>query len=284
MTEEVQPVAGLENPVATPEPTVGSETVSDVPPETSGEPETHEPEAEKTFTQKELDEIIAKRVAKEQRKAQREADRRIAAALQEQPKQPQVQAEGRPKPENFTSTEDYVEAVADWKASERIRTELEAREKASNEARQREEVSKVHSEFLSREDEVREKYDDYDKVAYQTPYECTPAMAQVIQWSEMGPELAYYLGKHPDEASRIAQIRNPLVAAKELGKLEDKISASPSVQKTSSAPTPIKPVTSKSSIPVRDTTDPRSDSLSTKEWIRLENERERKKLAAKGYR
>ena len=278
--EQVAQIPAGEIPVATPESTAGSDTASE---QIVSEDQQPEEKAEKTFTQQELDEIIAKRIAKAERKAQREADRRIAQAIQEaQPKQQTEAPAGRPKPENFTSTEDYIEAVSDWKAGERIRAEFDARETAQNEARARQEVSEIQSTYQGKEDDAREKYDDFDKVAYQTPYECTPAMAQAIQLSDVGPDLAYFLGKHPDEASRIAKL-HPLRAAQELGKLELKISDSP-VVKTSSAPSPIKPVNAKSDHPVRDTTDPRSDKLSAQEWIRLENERERKKLAARGFR
>ena len=282
MSEEqvVQPLTGEQIPVATPEPTAGLETASEQVSNDVSEEQT--PEVEKTFTQKELDEILAKRLAKAERKAQREADRRIAQAIQEaQPKQ-QIQAEGRPKPESFTSTEDYIEAVADWKAGEKIRNEFEAREKAQLEERAKEEVSRIQGTYHTLEDDARDRYDDFDKVAYQTPYDCTPAMAQTIELSDKGPDLAYYLGKHPEEAERIAQLP-PLRAAQELGKLELKISESPKI-KHSSAPDPIRPLAAKGDQPVRDTTDPKSDKLSTQEWIRLENERERKKLASKGYR
>jgi hypothetical protein len=42
-------------------------------------------------------------------------------------------------------------------------------------------------------------------------------MAETIQSSDIGPELAYYLGTNPKEADRISRL-HPLAQAKEIGK------------------------------------------------------------------
>jgi hypothetical protein len=96
----------------------------------------------------------------------------------------------------------------------------------------------------------------------------------------VGPEILYHLGQNPAEAKRIAQL-SPLSQAKEIGKLEDKLSSNPPAKKTSSAPAPISPVNGKgTSTPTYDTTDPRSiQSMDTSTWIAKERERQMKKAA-----
>ena len=107
-------------------------------------------------------------------------------------------------------------------------------------------------------------------------------MAETIQASEIGPELAYYLGSNPKEAERIARL-SPYLQAKEIGKIEVKLADNPPVKKTTSAPPPIKPVTAKTvGAPVRDTTDPRSiKEMSTSEWIEAERLRQIKQWEAR---
>jgi hypothetical protein len=97
--------------------------------------------------------------------------------------------------------------------------------------------------------------------------------------------MAYYLGSNPKEAERISRL-SPLSQAKELGKIEAKLSDNPPVKKTSSAPAPIAPVTARSSgSPATDTTDPRSiKSMSTSEWIEAERQRQVKKWEAQRNR
>jgi hypothetical protein len=107
-------------------------------------------------------------------------------------------------------------------------------------------------------------------------------MAQTIQASEIGPDVAYFLGSNPKEADRISRLA-PLLQAREIGKLEAKIASDPPVKKVSSAPAPITPIRGgKVNAPaVYDTTDPRSiKSMSTSEWIAAERLRQIKKMEA----
>lgn len=222
----------------------------------------------KTFTQEELDAAIGKRLAREQRKWEREQAARVAAQPAPKPAEP-------PSADQFTSPEAYAEALAEQKAEELIRRrEFE---------RQRSEILEAYQE---KEEEVRSKYEDFEQVAYNPNLPITPVMAESIQASDIGPEVAYFLGTNPKEAERISRLQ-PFLQAKEIGKIEAKLAANPPVKKTTNAPAPISPVTAKSSgQPAYDTTDPRSiKTMSTSEWIEAERQRQIKKLeAASRYR
>jgi hypothetical protein len=232
-------------------------------------PEDKPAEATKTFTQEELDAIVSKRLAREQRKWEREQ------ATRQTPKPAPVTAAEPPSADQFQSPEAYAEALAERKAEELLRQrEFE---------RQRFEILDAYHE---KEEEVRAKYDDFEQVAYNPNLPITPVMAESIQASDIGPEVAYFLGANPKEAERISRLQ-PFLQAKEIGKIEAKLAANPPVKKTTNAPAPISPVTAKSSgQPAYDTTDPRSiKTMSTSEWIEAERQRQIKKLeAASRYR
>jgi hypothetical protein len=106
-------------------------------------------------------------------------------------------------------------------------------------------------------------------------------MAETIQSSDVGPELAYYLGSNPKEADRISRM-SPLSQAKEIGKIEAKLVSSPPVKRTTSAPPPISLVTARSNgVSAYDTTDPRSTkTMNASEWIEAERKRQVKKWEA----
>jgi len=88
-------------------------------------------------------------------------------------------------------------------------------------------------------------------------------MAESIRASDIGPEVAYYLGANPKEAERISRLA-PIMQAKEIGRIEAKLANDPPVKRTTSAPAPISPVTARSSgAPAYDTTDPRSTKTMT---------------------
>jgi hypothetical protein len=229
-------------------------------------PEEKSAEPSKVFSQEEVDALIGKRLAREQRKWERQQQ-----ALKAQ--QPVAPAE-LPPPEQFESTEAYAEALATRKAEELL---------AQREAqRQQAEMLEAYSEL---EEEARAKYDDFEQVAYNPRLPVTETMAQAIRASDIGPELAYYLGSNPKEADRISRLP-AILQAKELGKVEAKLASDPPTKKTSNAPAPITPVTTRSAGgSAYDTTDPRSiKTMSTSEWIAAERQRQIKKLESRNLR
>jgi len=223
-------------------------------------PEDQTTETPKSFTQEELDAIVGKRLAREQRKWEREqAQRTVPTAPSE-----------LPPPDQFDSVETYAKAYAEQMLRER-------------------EVQKQRSEYVEayhdREEDARGKYDDFEQVAYNPNLRITTVMAETIQTSDVGPDVAYYLGSNPKEADRISRL-SPILQAKEIGKIEATLVSNPPVKKSSSAPTPISPVTARSSgAPAFDTTDPRSiKTMTTSEWIAADRARQMKKLEASKFR
>jgi len=166
-------------------------------------PETPEA-APKTFSQEELDAAIGKRLAREQRKWEREQ-------AQRQSEQQTLKAAPTATADQFESTEAYAEALALQKAEELI---------AKREAAKQQ--SQVLESYHEREEEARSKYDDFEQVAYNPKLSITNVMAETIQSSDIGPELAYYLGSNPKDADRISRM-TPLGQAKEIGKIEAKV-------------------------------------------------------------
>ena len=221
-------------------------------------------EASKVFSQEELDAAIGKRLAREQRKWERE---RATQAVPVTPKD-------LPAPDQFESVEAYADALAMQKAEQLIAQREEQRQQ-----------HEILETYHDREEEARAKYDDFEQVAYNPSVPITQVMAQSIQSSDIGPDLAYYLGTNIKEAERIARLA-PILQAKEIGRLEAKIANEPITKKTTSAPAPITPVTAKGSgSPAYDTTDPRSTkSMSTSDWIAAERARQAKAWEAKRNR
>lgn len=225
-------------------------------------PESTTPEAApKTFSQEELDAAIGKRLAREQRKWEREQAQRAQAPVT--PAAPVT-------PEQFTSTDEYVDALATQRAQELVAQREQQRQQ-----------TEVLDTFHEKEEEARGKYDDFDQVAYNPNLPITQVMAQAIQASDVGPDVAYHLGANPKEAERISKL-SPLQQAKEIGKLEAKLADSPPVKKTSTAPAPITPVTARNSGDASyDTTDPRSMKMTMAEWAAADNARTAKMLEAR---
>ena len=209
----------------------------------------------KVFTQEELDAIVSKRLAKAERKW----------AKMQTPSAPVVPVTP-PSLDQFGTVDEYAEA----RAEQIIQTR-----------QQQARHSEIVSAYQDREEDARDKYEDFEQVAYNPNLPITTVMAQTIQASEIGPEVAYYLGANPKEADRISRLE-PMIQAKEIGRIEAKLVTDPPVKKSTSAPSPISPVTARNSgNPAYDTTDPRSiKTMSPSEWIAADRLRQRKKWEA----
>ena len=222
MTEEVQNLAEVDSAPA-PEVTATPETVENAPVVADEQKES------RVFTQEELDAAIGKRLAREQRKWEREQAQRQAET------QTLRAPADIPPVDQFESPEAYADALAYKKAEELIAQRDQARQQ-----------SEILETYHEKEEEARTKYDDFEQVAYNPKLSITTVMAQSIQASEVGPEVAYYLGANPKEADRISRLA-PILQAKEIGRIEAKMANDPPVKKTTSAPAPISPVTARSS-------------------------------------
>lgn len=221
-----------------------------------------EPEAPqtKTFTQDELDAIVKKRLEREQRKWERQRAQQPVA-------QPPAQT---PTADQFSTTEAYAEALAVQKAEQLL----------AQRAMQQQQAQMLDAHH-DREEQARDRYDDYEQVVLNPRLPITDVMADTIRASEVGPDVAYYLGTNIKEAERISRLP-PIVQAKEIGKIEAKLVDNPPAKRSTSAPAPITPVTARNSNnPSYDTTDPRSiKTMNTSEWIEAERQRQIKKMQA----
>jgi hypothetical protein len=181
----------------------------------------------KTFTQEEVDALVQKRLLKKEREVLRNVQREQAEQAQ------RARIEQEPKRENFRDDDAYLEARLEQLA------EKKAAEKISQLEKQREQ-EKQSEQFQARAEKASEKYPDFHEVAGNPDLSINEGMAEFISDSDVGPDVAYYLGKHPSEAAKIAQM-SPIKAARELTRIEAEVSAKPPV-KTSNAPAPINPV------------------------------------------
>lgn len=198
----------------------------------------------------------------------------------------------RPKQETPPApepTETFDKTLADFNYDEgeyraHLREEIrrEAAEVARREVQQqhsRETARQRETSFKAREAEFAKTADDYHAIAHNPSLPITEGMAEAILESEDGPALAYYLGKNPDVTAKLAQLP-PLVAAREIGKIEARLAFEREKPKevVSKAPPPPPKIegAQPGNLNVKPD-DPESDKLSDAEWTRQRN----KQLARK---
>lgn len=200
---------------------------------------------ERVFTQKELDEILQKRLAKESRKVERyaraEAELRLLKEqIQSKPRENVEPTE--PKPNQFNDYESYIAALTDWKVDQKMRGLHEQTLKQRQIDEQTSHASKMRENLIRAAD----KYEDFEEVVANPSLPITVAMRDAIGESDIAGDVAYYLGTNAKEAERIAAL-SPIGQVKAILALEAKLKA-PEKKLTTDAPEPITPNSNKGQV------------------------------------
>jgi hypothetical protein len=215
----------------------GEESAPSTDEEETGEDSADEPPKKSKGVQKRIDELTrAKYEAEREREIARQELERYRREAEQQKAQPAT-GDNEPRFEDFSSYDDYVKAIAKHSALKEVNA-IKAQQAQETEARKAEEMKRAFDEKAAK---ARSKYDDFDTIALSPIVPYTPVMAQLVAESDIAGDLAYYLGKNLDEAKRLSQL-SPVDAAKQLGRLEAKLSEAPKPKKITQAPPPIKTV------------------------------------------
>jgi hypothetical protein len=224
------------------------------------------------------------------RKRAQEAERRaaylegLAEGRIKPEQQPEVRHELqpliRPNTEDFDTQQAYEDALLSWNR-ETIKRELAA---ANDEQVTRQRYDEIYGTYRQRMDAAAADNPELKAIETRPDLPISPTMAQLIHQSEMPDKLTLYFADHPDEAMRLFKTAeplldargnvvgvrgNPILVAREMGRLEAKLAAEPAVKpkEVTGAPEPHEPVGGgKGVINAADAFDP---NLSTDERIAL---------------
>lgn len=198
-----------------------------------------EEKVDKTFTQAELDEIVQKRVNKLERKLEKqrieqETRERVLSEVNRREPEPQ----GKPTPEQFTDYADYLEALADYKAEAKFAELTQKQREAQQRSQYQSEQERINDRKADLVQTGERKYDDFEEVVANSKAEIAEPAYLAILEADNSADILYYLAKNTADAERIAKLP-PYAQAKEIGKLEDKLTKP---VKLSNAPDPVTPI------------------------------------------
>ena len=178
--------------------------------------------------------------------------------------------EGKPTLEQFDyDQERFLDALSDWKVDQK----LQAADQRRVESEKAKTAAEKADEWAEREQAFIATTPDYVEVAHHAPINYSETMLDFLKDSDVGPQIAYHLGSHLDEAKAIEQL-SPTSQAAALARLELTLSPTEADAETTTArpartitkaPPPPATVTS-SGASRRSPSDP---NLSTEERIAL---------------
>lgn len=287
-TEETKKTDGTEVVTSTTEEAGTSEKkpVDETGQEAKDEGKTEEPSSEEDKEKRYTNEDMKKLRQSLQHETRKEREARIRAEEREKvlreimgdkkpdptakPPEPEVKVELPPRPkrpvppqeDKFQTRAEYDEAVRKHEQEEIPQYEdslfewrRETEQKKQEASQKQEEAKKVENtvkEAITNQVKTgREKYKDFDEVVLNQPdIPITVSMTHVLIRRPDGADVAYYLGKNPEEARRIAAL-DPMNQAVELGMISAKLKsgpAAPAQQKTTKAPNPPSTVAAKAKV------------------------------------
>lgn len=270
MSEESKGPDGAEETVTPAEPDVketevkegeeeAANAVKEEPaPQTGESAEAAEPKKAKGV-QKRIDELT-RTIYQERREKEQ-----LMEMLKGQIKPQSAQTENVPKLEDFPSYDAFIDAKIDFQASKIAEKKFGDVERQKQIEKDKQSHEDSLRNWSSKVETARDKYEDFDDIVGNNNVPVSFAMSRAIMNSDSGTDIAYYLGKNPQEAIRISNLE-PFASAREIGKIEAKLTSSPAPKRPSAAPDPIIPVGSKE----RANRDPEKMSIS--DWMKNRRE------------
>ena len=153
----------------------------------------------------------------------------------------QLRSTPAPREEDFGDSAEYARAQIKRAARESaLESETESLNREYQTLRDRRQEA-----WGERVAEARERMPDFDNV-FDGNVPVSEVMADLIAESDVGAELAYYLGKNRSVAHRIYEM-NPIDAAREIGRLERSVTL-PKAKQVSTAPKPVPQVAGKAHV------------------------------------
>lgn len=258
MTEELQVAATTDAPEVHTE-NVAPEPVQAEQAQTEQKQE-REPDELPKGVRKSIDRLTRQRYQAEAKAEMLE--KRLAELEARANPQPAVQAEPQaPTLDQFGGDWDkYIEAkaeyVAERKLAERERVQSQRSEQQRAQMTEQQAAQVFHAEVKK----AQVAYPDFVAVMEESDAQVTPVMQRAIfALGEVGPDVAYYLAKNPEESYRIAGL-DPVSAVAAIGRLSAK--AQRPAPKQSNAPAPVSGVAPKAQV-VKD-----PSKMSDAEWYK----------------
>lgn len=213
--------ARAEGKETVPQKAAASVTVEEPPEKTIEETKTEDekPKGKGGF-QKRIDRLIKHSATLEEQlaKAMRELEARSATKPAEVKEAPKV--DGEPQREDFATEVEYVRALTRWEVKQELKAEREAEEAEARKEAEKEAVSAYNRAAI----EAQSRYGDWkDVMSQDTPLPSIVGDA-IIHTIKNGPDVAYYLGKHPEVCQEMLDV-HPLEAVAMAVKISEKLAS-----------------------------------------------------------
>lgn len=192
--------------------------------------------------------------------------------------------DAEPNIELYDTYDEYQAAMDKYEAAKKDDAAAKHDNKHAAKHDDNDQLQNAINEIQDGYDEARAKYSDFDDTVMQNDLAISKAMIMVIAETEDPTEVLYHLGKHKDDAERIASL-TPTKIAMEIGKIERSLKSSGSKtqkakteKKPTGAPEPIDPISGSSAVKSK-----LSDARSQQEYASIRAEQAQNETRGAGW-
>jgi hypothetical protein len=139
-------------------------------------------------------------------KARRDAEREAAYWKNRATQENEAEAPAplvAPKPEDFKTTEEYNDALIDYKVDLKIQQKEQKRSEAVQQETQQKAAKAASDNWTSKVDQARAQIQDYDSVMDKAELPVAPHVAQILFDHDIGPVLAHHFALNPDVLEKL---------------------------------------------------------------------------------
>ncbi|MHA1481882.1 MAG: hypothetical protein ACTSQA_00405 [Candidatus Heimdallarchaeaceae archaeon] len=125
----------------------------------------------------------------------------------------------KPSADDFDDTEEYIEALTDWKIEQKFKAQNAKVINGEKEIVDKKTIEDNENMLDEVIEDGRDKYADYDTVVFDENLTITQGMYDIIIDSEIASDVLYYLGQNPDVALELSEL-SELKVSRRIGKIE----------------------------------------------------------------
>lgn len=155
-----------------------------------------------------------------------------------------ITGESVPKPSDFKTAEEYNAAMAELREKLAPYKAMQAKSERTIQSIDQEYMQTLADSWEEKAADAAKEISDWRTVVSAAKIPMTQELTMAVMESTVGPQIAYYLAKNPDEAFDILSL-SPVGQARRIGQLESKIQAGgikPPAPPVSQAKPPVAPV------------------------------------------
>jgi hypothetical protein len=177
-----------------------------------------------------------------------------------------------PNVNDFSDFQEYLAAMVDYRVEQGIAKTSQRSQQATQEATAAQHEAALNTFWQGNMASFADEVPDFEEVVSAADATVSPALMRAIKEADEGPRVLYYLAQNTKEVKALNSLSSFSAVVRQIGRLEERLEKA----KSTKSKAPATPATVSGTGSAKTSSGP-EDSMPVDQWMKLENERTRKK-------